>query len=74
MTEEIGWKPVELPKDTLFSVSGNRVISFYNRNGKVIGEVDFNKKNIMFEGEMHKTAEVLFNFLRDILEPLYKKG
>jgi len=73
MNEEIGWKPVELPKDTIFSISANRVISFYNKNGKIIGEVDYNSKKIIFEGKMHETAESLFNFLRDILGPLYKE-
>ena len=73
MANEIGWKPVELPKDMIFSVSGNRVVSFYNRNGKIIGEIDYNKTGIIFEGDMHSTAEALFNFVNDILEPLYKK-
>ncbi len=62
-----------LPPRTIMTLSDTRLVTFFNKMGDKIGEIDFSTDKIIFEGNMSSSAEVLFGFLRDILEPLYNK-
>jgi len=61
----------ELPEGTIMSLSNLRVITFYNNEQKQVGQIDFNGRKIVFEGDIHDSANSLFIFIRDIIDPFF---
>ena len=61
-----------VPEGTILSLSELRVVTFYNKDGQKIGEVDFSTDKVLFEGAIDKTADRLFSFLKHIIDPYFK--
>lgn len=62
----------ELPYGTVASISERRIITFYNTDGSVVGEVDFSGDKILFEGSVSDSANSFFALLRDVINPFLK--
>ena len=61
-----------VPEGTILSLSGLRIVTFYNKEGNIIGEVDFSTDRVLFEGSIDNTADRLFSFLKHIIDPYFK--
>ena len=61
-----------VPEGTILSLSELRIVTFYNKAGQKIGEVDFSTDKILFEGAIDNTADRLFSFLKLIIDPYFK--
>ena len=61
-----------VPEGTILSLSELRVVTFYNKDGQKIGEIDFSTDKVLFEGAIDKTADRLFSFLKHIIDPYFK--
>lgn len=61
-----------LPEGTILSLSKNHILTLYDTNKEIVGEIDFSGKNITFEGNMEDSADKLFSFLKSIIIPFFK--
>ena len=61
-----------LPEGTIFSLSENRIITLYDSNKEIVGEIDFGGDSSTFEGNMDASADKLFSFLKSIIIPFFK--
>ena len=62
-----------LPYGTVASVSDQRIVTLYNKEGKKVGEIDFSGDKVIFEGSMDQSANSFFALLRDIINPFLKE-
>ncbi|HUV84634.1 MAG TPA: hypothetical protein VMV86_02945 [Methanosarcinales archaeon] len=62
-----------LPDGTIASLSEMHILTLYNKEGEVVGEVDFSGKSIVFDGNIHESADKLFYFLKKIVDPFFKR-
>jgi len=63
----------KMPYGTIASVSEQRIITVYNKDGDKIGEIDFSGGKVIFEGSMDQSANSFFALLRDIINPFLKE-
>ncbi len=63
----------ELPFGTVASISDLRIVTFYNKDGNKVGEIDFSTEKILFEGNVGDSANSFFALLRDIINPFLKE-
>lgn len=62
-----------MPKGTVLSLSEDRVISLYDKDGKIAGRILFGEKNIIFSGEIDKSANTLFSLLKYVVDGFMKE-
>lgn len=68
-----GWCPLDedkygIPEGIVLSLSEDRIISLYNKDGGKTGEISFGEKNITFKGEIDKSADALFGLLKYVVD------
>jgi len=66
-------KVYTLPDNILMAISKNRIITFFNKEGEIVGSVDYNGNKIAFEGNMESSGEAFFALLQDIINPFFSQ-
>jgi len=62
-----------IPYGTIALVTDQRLIYFYNKAGKKVGELDFSTGQILFEGAMDESSNAFFSLLKDAINPFLTK-
>ncbi len=63
----------ELPFGTVASISELRIVTFFNKDGDKVGELDFSAEKIIFEGNAGDSANSFFALLKDVINPFLKE-
>lgn len=70
------WCPLpertQLPNGTVLSLTDERVVSLYDKEGYKTGEINFSEKHVTFSGHLDKSSETLFSLLKYIIDPFFK--
>jgi len=73
-----GWCPLsdekdDVPEGTVLSLSDDRVISLYDKDGAITGKISFGEKTITFSGEIDKSANTLFSLVKYVIDQFIKE-
>ena len=63
-----------LPDKTVVSFSEDRKVTFYNKYGEIVGELDFSTDIVSFEGKIADSADSFFKMLQNAINPFFNTG
>lgn len=66
-------KKAKIPEGTIFSLSDKRIITIYDKEGAIVGEIDFSASKVIFDGNVNDAADRFFSFIKHIIDPFFMR-